>query len=118
MDVWSDETEQVMREMGWFPGRRVDTTRWREHFTSVGLPPTEAAERFLGEYGGLVREHYGKAITCARTPFEFDPMLLVGEEDRCLEWGEEIGKSLFPIGDVGGGTPSWRSTRTRCSTSW
>ncbi|WP_157767833.1 SUKH-3 domain-containing protein [Actinosynnema pretiosum] len=57
-EVWSQETEQVMRELGWFPGRRVDTTRWREHFTSVGLPPTEAAERFLGEYGGLVREHY------------------------------------------------------------
>ena len=35
--------------------------------------------------------------------FDLDPLLCSGEEDRFLEWGEEIGKSLFPIGvlDVG-----------------
>ncbi len=40
----------------------------------------------------------GLGVNRAREPFELDPLLCSGEEDRFLEWGEEIGKSLFPIG--------------------
>lgn len=58
----------------------------------------EAAERFLSEFGGLKVDVHGPGISVAREPFEFDPMLADGEDDRFSEWGEEIGKTLSPIG--------------------
>ncbi|MFF9656599.1 SUKH-3 domain-containing protein [Streptomyces griseoluteus] len=39
-------------------------------------------------------------MTCARTPFELDPELACGEEDRFLQWGESLGRSLFPLGEL------------------
>ena len=60
----------------------------------------DAAERFLTEFGGLGVSLSGPDITCAKTPFEFDPELCVGEEDRFADWGETIGRDLFPIGEL------------------
>jgi hypothetical protein len=34
----------------------------------------------------------------AGTSFDFDPRKCIGEEDRFLECGDDIGRSLFPIG--------------------
>ncbi len=60
----------------------------------------EAAEKFLAEFGGLTFEYGGPGISRAREPFELDPLLGLGEEDRFREWGELIGASLFPIGEL------------------
>lgn len=60
----------------------------------------EAAEVFLAEFGGLYVSVHGPGISCARTPFEFDPELAVGEEDRFSGWGETIGRHLFPLGEL------------------
>jgi hypothetical protein len=59
----------------------------------------EAAEEFLSEFGGLVFDISGPGISCAREPFELDPLLAEGEEDRFADWSEVIGKSLYPIGE-------------------
>ncbi|MFD7657946.1 SUKH-3 domain-containing protein [Actinosynnema sp. NPDC059797] len=100
MGSWSAEAEQVMLGIGWAPGRRVDTTPWREAFEAVGLSMHEAAERFLAEFGGLVCDVRGPGLTAAREPFDLDPLLAEGEEDRFQEWGEEIGRSIFPVGEL------------------
>lgn len=45
----------------------------------------------------------GSGITCAREPFEFDPELAVGEEDRFAELSELFGRRFFPLGETGQG---------------
>ncbi len=94
------EVERILRGAGWEPGRHVDTSTWRHLLEGDGFVMHEAAERFLGEFGGLSVEYGGAGISRAREPFEFDPLLGLGEDDRFSEWGEVIGKSLFPIGEL------------------
>ena len=98
MDLWSTEAEQSLRAAGWYPGRRVDTTLWRARFEPVGLFMHRAAQRFLGEFGGLAFHIGGPGITRAQEPFELDPMSCEGEEDRFEGWGDHIDRSLFPLG--------------------
>ncbi|MCE6996709.1 SUKH-3 domain-containing protein [Saccharothrix sp. S26] len=100
MDRWTAEAEQALRTAGWHPGRQVDTTLWQVWFEPDGLPMHWAAQRFLGEFGGLVFDISGPGITRAKEPFELDPMLCDGEDDRFVEWGADIGRSLFPIGEL------------------
>jgi hypothetical protein len=98
VDLWSAEAERALRTAGWHPGRRVDTTLWRDCFEPVGLPLHEAAQRFLAEFGGLTFEISGPGITRAKEPFELDPTLCDGEDDRFRGWGHRIDRSLFPVG--------------------
>ncbi|MFE9792778.1 SUKH-3 domain-containing protein [Streptomyces goshikiensis] len=62
-----------------------------------------AAEDFLREFGGLTVGSGGPGITSTREAFELDPLLALGEDDRFGEWGEEIGRHLFPLGELGHG---------------
>lgn len=57
-----------------------------------------AAEEFLREFGGIYVQVSGPGVTCMRTPFEIDPELALGEEDRFMELSRRFGCSLFPIG--------------------
>ncbi|CAM5562959.1 hypothetical protein SXANM310S_01038 [Streptomyces xanthochromogenes] len=98
--VWSAEVESVLRDAGWYPGRNVDTTMWRERLEADGFRVHSAAENFLREFGGLAVVSGGSGITRAREPFELDPLLALGEDDRFGEWGEEIGRHLFPLGEL------------------
>ncbi|TGN81517.1 hypothetical protein E5083_03100 [Streptomyces bauhiniae] len=100
MNDWTPEVAEVLETAGWQPGRRVDTGRWRSMFEPVGLAMHDAAETFLREFGGLTVHVTGPGITCARTPFELDPELAWGEEDRFLQWGEHLGRRLFPLGEL------------------
>lgn len=76
----------------------MDTSSWVAALGAAGVVAHDAARAFLAEFGGLVVDISGPGVNRAREPFELDPLLCSGEEDRFLEWGEEIGKSLFPIG--------------------
>ena len=95
------EVERVLRRSGWFPGRRVETARWRAMLDGLDMHP--AAEGFLSEFGGLSVDIHGPGRTAARTPFELDPSLCSGEEDRFREWGVAIERSLYPLGELDGG---------------
>ncbi|MGW0856227.1 SUKH-3 domain-containing protein [Streptomyces sp. NPDC002690] len=98
--VWSAETDAVLRGAGWYPGRSIDTTVWRERLEADGFRIHAAAEDFLREFGGLTVGGSGSGITRAREAFELDPLLALGEDDRFGEWGEEIRRSLFPLGEL------------------
>ncbi|MBF6045538.1 hypothetical protein GO001_09935 [Streptomyces sp. NRRL B-1677] len=103
MTVPSEEVEVVLREAGWFPGRQVSVEAWKTQFASRGVHMHHAAERFLTEFGGLTVEVHGPGVTCAREPFELNPSLCLGEEDRFAEWSAVVGSSIYPIGEMGDG---------------
>ncbi|MFD7097064.1 SUKH-3 domain-containing protein [Streptomyces xanthophaeus] len=91
---------EVLEASGWTPGRRVDTAGWRSMFESVGIVMHDAAETFLQEFGGLTVNVGGPGISRAREPFELDPELAWGEDDRFSERSNELGRELFPLGDL------------------
>ncbi|MCX4546401.1 SUKH-3 domain-containing protein [Streptomyces sp. NBC_01565] len=91
MSRWSPEVDEVLEASGWTPGRKVATARWRSMFETVDLAMYDAAEAFLQEFGGLTVNVSGPGISCARTPFELDPELAWGEDDRFTEWAKRSG---------------------------
>ncbi|MGY3336431.1 hypothetical protein ACVW0K_002530 [Streptomyces filamentosus] len=100
---WSSEVERVLREAGWHAGRTVDTAGWKQRLEQDGFRSHAAAESFLREFGGLAVGHGGAGITCAREPFDLDPLLALGEADRFDGWSEKIGHRLFPVGELADG---------------
>ncbi|MGW2044480.1 SUKH-3 domain-containing protein [Streptomyces sp. NPDC001858] len=99
MPRFSSEAEDVLRRSGWFPGRRADIQSWKELLP--GLSWHAAAEGFLAEFGGLSVDVSGPGVSCAREPFEIDPELAVGEEDRFEDLSERFGRRFLPLGEVG-----------------
>ncbi|UOZ11023.1 SUKH-3 domain-containing protein [Amycolatopsis sp. WQ 127309] len=98
---FAGRVERDLRAAGWLPGRQVDTAGWREQLEASGeVRMHEAAERFLGEFGGLKVDISGPGISVARVPFEFNPGDLDGEEGRFADWGAAFGISLFPLGEL------------------
>lgn len=100
MNAWSPETYEVLEASGWTPERKVDTDRWRSMFEGAGVTMHTAAQALLQGFGGLSVNVSGPGISCARTPFELDPELVLGEDDRFVEWGKSIGHQLFPLGEL------------------
>ncbi|MFD9565807.1 SUKH-3 domain-containing protein [Streptomyces sp. NPDC059994] len=103
MSTWSPEVLEVLEASGWTAGRRVDTAGWRSMFEGVGICMHAAAQEFLQEFGGLAVSHGGPGISRAREPFELDPELAWGEEDRFSQWSDVLGRELFPLGELDGG---------------
>lgn len=98
MRLFPPEVDRVLREAGWTPGRQVNAEPWLASFEAEGLQRHPVVSSFLAEFGGLAVNISGPGISRAREPFEFDPMLCLGEGDRFLEWSEGINKSIFPVG--------------------
>lgn len=103
MARFTEETERALRVSGWRPGRRVDTSSWRERLEGGGFRWNAAADRFLVEFGGLAVDISGPGITSAREPFELDPLLVEGEDDRFADWAEVVGESIAPVGELDAG---------------
>ncbi|MGV9409181.1 SUKH-3 domain-containing protein [Nocardia sp. NPDC003693] len=103
MPEFTEETERVLRMSGWEPGRKVDTARWRQGLEDGGFQWSDAADRFLAEFGGLTVDIDGPGITVAREPFELDPMLADGEDDRFGEWADVVGEPITPLGELDSG---------------
>lgn len=98
MNDYTPQVEQTLRAAGWVPGRSTDVTGWTSLFEQDGVTAHEAAIGFLREFGGLSFEPSGPGVNRAKAPFAFDPALCAGEGDRFAEFGEELGRELFPIG--------------------
>ncbi|MGY1398533.1 SUKH-3 domain-containing protein [Streptomyces sp. SS10] len=100
MSAWSPQVLEVLEASGWTTGRRVDTAGWRSMFEGVGIVMHDAADTFLQEFGGLTVSIDGPGISRAREPFELDPELTWGEDDRFSEWSDVLGRDLFPLGEL------------------
>jgi hypothetical protein len=79
---FSPGVDRALRDAGWRPGRRAYVEFWIDHFAELGCPATDAAVDFLVEFGGLDVRISGTGITRAREPFDLDPVLCSGNEDR------------------------------------
>lgn len=98
--TFSEETDRILRAAGWYPGRNVDTSRWFDLLADDGFSLHRAGRSFLARFGGLSVDVRGPGISRARTPFELDPILCLGESDRFQDWGETLGIQLTPIGEL------------------
>ncbi|MER5603508.1 SUKH-3 domain-containing protein [Streptomyces sp. NPDC002265] len=97
--MFPEQVEQDLRAAGWTPKRQVDPESWLSALEADGrLRRHSAVIAFLSEFGGLAVSISGSGVSCAREPFELDPLLCLGEEDRFSEWSEEIERSIFPVG--------------------
>lgn len=96
---FSADTEQMLREAGWFPGRDVSgKLRLPPRFT-----PFPAALKVLGEFGGLRVGRRGPGVEFSRTPVVLDPMLCDGEDDRFDALVDLVGCALYPLGETADG---------------
>ncbi|MFI6050717.1 SUKH-3 domain-containing protein [Streptomyces violascens] len=101
MSRFSAEVELTLRNAGWSSDRKVDIKQWKELLS--GFTWHAIAERFLQEFGGIRVDVSGPGVNCAREPFEIDPELAVGEEDRFAQLSNLFKRKFFPIGEVGRG---------------
>ena len=102
MPEFSAETVAALTDAGWRPRRSVDVDAWRTHFEAAGCVMSPAAEEFLSRFGGLDVRISGPGRERAREPFDLEPMLCDGEEDRFVELSRSMERDLFPIGVFGG----------------
>ena len=101
MARFSSETQRALIAAGWTPDRRVGIQHWVSALAAEGFRIHAAAERFLSEFGGLAVDVKGSGLTVSREPFSFYPTSCSGEEDRISEWGDDLGKSFYPVGELG-----------------
>lgn len=97
---FSAESERTLRHAGWYPGRTVDTESWRVPMEQDGFVFPEVAVRFLTEFHGLSFPDNGAGISRARAPFEFDPLLVLGDEDSFSAWAADLGRAVAPLGEL------------------
>jgi hypothetical protein len=102
---WSAETDWALRVSGWYPGRAVSTAQWEQDLQEAdeGYVAHAAARRFLSEFGGLEIDQKGPGRTVARLPFRLDPTLAKWDYEIFEYLSEEVGTSLYPVGDVSWG---------------
>ncbi|GLW51943.1 hypothetical protein Stsp02_76030 [Streptomyces sp. NBRC 14336] len=98
---WSAETERVLRAAGWHPGRTVLTATWEATLRERGgFRISEAARRFLAEFGGLASTERGPGKTMARMGFTLDPTVAEWDDEIFDALSEAAGVELYPIGEA------------------
>ncbi|MBP2326260.1 hypothetical protein JOF56_006645 [Kibdelosporangium banguiense] len=98
---WSAETDKVLRDAGWRPGRKVSTVEWERTLADHGgfrIHP--AAREFLAEFGGLEVGARGPGRTMAKLAFRLDPVAAEWDDEIFEVLSDEAGTYLFPIGEA------------------
>ncbi len=98
---FSDESTKMLLSSGWYKNRKV--------LDKVKLPKMfnfhNKALDILNEFGNLKvgdsKKSKGKFM--AKCTIQFFPNLAEGEEDRFIEFSNELGVSLCPLGEVNEG---------------
>jgi SUKH-3 immunity protein len=98
---FSRETEAMLREGGWFPGRDVtNILKLPEGFAIARHPHAHA---ILKEFAYLEIGHSRPGIAVAQSTIHFDPMLALGEDDRLADYTRVMHRHFYPLGMVDGG---------------
>lgn len=94
--------QTTLTTAGWYAGRTVDIGKWDSILSAEGYFLFPAATSVLTEYGDLTLiPPYLEDALVNISEIRIDPIWGgSGEADRILGWGEEISKSLYPIGMV------------------
>ncbi len=95
--------ETVITDAGWFCGRSVNNivSDWNHKLKSINKTEMfPEAEVILNEFGGIkVKEKRD----FSKQTFEIDPTLALGEDDRFIEFSNNIETNLYPLGEAIGG---------------
>lgn len=100
MNEGPEELRLELMKAGWTPERSVDTSKWRCAFEREGVLMPPAADEFLSRFGGLSFEWRDGGVDTHRVDVVLDPELCVGLEDGFREWSQELGKAMFPLGEI------------------
>jgi len=105
MTRFSSQSESVLRQAGWYPGRQVPelVSMWKNHPSLADLEMFETAERFLLEFGGITVTQSGPGENLARAPFKIDPTLAYHQSDLFKEFGRTVETRLYPLGEAADG---------------
>jgi len=99
----STDAADVLRMAGWHHGRDVYgvVASWEQELASKGgFVMNEPARRFLAEFGGIAWPLRREGEHLSSYSFNFDPRAAIYENDRFEEAEEDVGESLFPVGEV------------------
>ena len=92
----SKDVEELLRQAGWHPGRRIDLSPWVTH----GMKLFPAARRILAEFGGLVIGDNERGIDTARSDVDLLPKSYNRDRASESDLEREVGSRLFPIATV------------------
>lgn len=96
--AWSELTGRVLRAAAWYPGRAVPLDRWEGALRGSGFGLSEAAARFLTEFGGLRTDGWTPGPLMPQSPFRFDAGAVEGVRDRFPWFDAELGPGACPVG--------------------
>ena len=105
-DRFPAEVEQILRNCGWYPGRRVNhevIEAWREYRLkrdTLDMPP--AARAVLEEFGGLVIRSSDRGVDFARLTLSFNAEGDSGQFLQGYVAAAGVGE-LYPLGSYGDG---------------
>jgi hypothetical protein len=95
----SEETDQVLRAGGWFPGRSVPTQTRESILLQTGeFEIHDAARRFLAEYGAVGLPYREPSDSMPWMEFSLDPLLAIWDAEIIDDLAEQAGVDLYPIG--------------------
>ena len=99
-----EEVRTLLKQVGWSPRRRICSSQILEWGNALEQSSQfhlfEAARHALLEFGDLTIERSGLGVHCARSGFEINPLLALGEKDRFLQHEAAARTKLFPLGEV------------------
>lgn len=94
-------TESCLESAGWFPGRRVPTSKFEMQITEMGYPLLQPAIDFLTEFGGLnvvyPAKHYD-GIPDTTDTLVLEPRY--GTGIRAVDTESVLREPICPLGDV------------------
>ena len=97
MPEFSEITEKSLKNAGWFPGRRVDTSGYKRVLSDNENPLHECAQQFLSEFGGLHVQTPKKG-----QDFQIDPALATKnyhiDAEGLSDYNSSVGTPLCCIG--------------------
>lgn len=97
MPELSKTTQKLLERAGWFPGRRIDISRYEEVLRTSRSPVHECVREFLSEFGGLHVETLKKG-----RDFHADPCLAASEfyidDEGLSEYNITVGAALCCVG--------------------
>ncbi|MGW4378486.1 SUKH-3 domain-containing protein [Kitasatospora sp. NPDC004531] len=102
---------ESLAEAGWTEGRRPDADAEQRLLMAVVavvdedalVEPSEAAQRFLAEYGDLTVPRGGPGVEVAAHSAVIDPAVARGSRTVAAALARRLGASVFPVGRTGDG---------------
>ena len=92
----SKEVERALRRAGWFEGRRIDLSPWRDSL----LQPFPAARVVLAEFGGLQFGVVGDGVDFARSDVDLRPSWPDRQFTGYHDLNRIVGEALYPLGEI------------------